>query len=156
MTRNQLEYQGKITQYQQEGSNFKGKKYQKIVYTERQEYLYNRLVYGLESLSEEELLALKPSKRTRIEFFHKKAQMLINRMKQERIVALSDHVFNTFFPKSPLAKSLVLNYRESPKILCKMKLSHLRISKPDIINAFINEKLLPKNFYNKQNLIPCK
>lgn len=156
MTRNQLEYQGRISEYQQEGSNFKGKKYQRVVYTERQEYLYNRLVYGLEALPEEEVLTMKTSKRERIEFFHKKAQMIINKMKQERIIALSDHVFKTFFPKSPLAKTLVVNYRESPKILCKMKLCDLKITKPDIIDVFIKEKLLPKNFYNKQNLIPCK
>ena len=156
MTRNQLHYQGKLAQYQQEGESFKGKKYQKILYTERQDYLYNRLIYGLAAFPEEELMVMQDAKKSRIDFFHRKAQRLINRAKQERIKILSNHVFKTFFPKSPLAKSFIYDKKDDSKILNKMELSNLKITKEDLIDLFIKEKLLPKNFYNKQNLIACK
>lgn len=151
MSRNQLEYRGKLAEYQQKGSQFKGSSYHKIVYTERQNYLYNRLIHGLAAFPEEEIAVMKKSKQARIVVFHRKAQRILNEMKQKRIVALSDHVFNTFFPKSPLAKSLVTNYRENSRIISDMKFEPLKISKKDIIDAFIEAHLLPNNFY-KQTL----
>jgi hypothetical protein len=150
MLNTQLQYGGKLSSYQQEPSNHKGKTYQTIVYTERQNFLYNRLVYGLEYLPADEIKVMAKSKRKRINIFHRKTLALINQMKQERIVALSDHVFNTFFPKSPMAKDLVLNYREDlEEDFSKIGLETFRITKTDIIDTLIKARLLPDNFYKQ-------
>jgi hypothetical protein len=150
MLQTQLQYGGRLSSYQQELSNHKGKTYQTIIYTERQNFLYNRLVYGLEYLPADEIKVMAKSKRKRITIFHRKTLLLINQMKQQRIIALSDHVFNTFFPKSPMAKDLVVNYREDPEEdFSKISLKTFRITKTDIIDTLINARLLPSNFYKQ-------
>jgi hypothetical protein len=147
MSNTRLEYQGRLSHYQQHGSQFKGKVYQSMFYNERQNFLYNRLTQGLNYFPEAEIKQMARSKRKRINAFHKKALMIMNKVKQERIVALSDHIFKALFPKSPLAKDLVVNYREDLEETCDMKFDSLKITRDDLIQAFIQAGLLRKDFY---------
>ena len=150
MKRYTLDYNGKLTTYQQEAPQYKGRIYQQVEFTERQNYLYNRLVYGLSYLPKEEVKAMKRAKQKRIVFFHRKAQALINTWKQQRVITLSDYVFKTLFPKSPMALEIVHKYGKPIQGECEMSFKSLNLTKVEIIDGLMKAGLLPENFYKTE------
>jgi hypothetical protein len=147
MSNNQLEYQGRLSHYQQHGSQFKGKVYQSMLYTERQNFLYNRLIQGLNYFPECEIQQMARSKRKRINAFHKKAVVIMNKAKRDKISAFFEGVFKPMFHKSPMAEDLVLNYREEFEDLSSISFEALKITRDDLIARFIQARLLPQDFY---------
>jgi len=130
------------------------KTHERESYTEQQNILYNRALFGLSVYTEEELKKMPRSKRNRILAVHKKAQVSINALKQEIVIGLSDRLFNTIFPGSYLTKQLL----EHPECrsteetyICKMSFKKLRITKSILIHRLVRQGILPRDFYQLTN-----
>lgn len=131
------------------------KRFEKDPYTEDQNFLYNRALYGLSVYTEEEIKTMNPQKRNRIKAVHKRAQICINRWKQEIIIALSDSFFKNRFPDSPITKELL----ECPEcraiddsFRCRLTFKSLKITKAMVIERLIRDGILPKDFNHLNQL----
>jgi hypothetical protein len=69
-------------------------------YSQYQNYLYKRALYGLNSLSEDELDTMCSKKKQRIINVYKRAQKVLNILKQQATNNYSNYVFKLFFPNS--------------------------------------------------------
>ena len=120
-------------------------------YNEYQNFLYNRAIFGLSIYPKDEVI--NRDKMKKIIRVHKKAQTILNIWKQEIVNALSNHVFSTIFPDSPITKELLEDFGDITDELHnnKMPLKSLKITKPQVVERFILEGILPKNF---NELIP--
>lgn len=140
--RGEIEFHGRISKAKRPS------RYEQDPYNEYQNFLYNRALFGLSVYPKEELETMHWDKKKRIIKVHKRAQTLVNLWKQEIVLALSNHLFTTIFPDSPITKELLgeeLNGTDETYIN-KMSLKLLKISKEMVIERFIAEGILPKNF----------
>jgi hypothetical protein len=113
-----------------------------------QNYLYKRALYGLKGLPETELATMCLAKQKRINKVHFRAQRLLNVYKHTITKKLTDSILLTLFPKSALAQSIAA-YDEVDEVFTNsLSFKDLGISKEDIIELFIQEKILPGNFYS--------
>jgi hypothetical protein len=120
--------------------------YEQDKYSVYQNYLYKRALYGLESLSEKELATMCSKKKQRIINVYKRAQTVLNTMKQKITIKYSNYIFQHFFPKSKITKDL-LEYTEIDETYKNtLTFKDLKVSKDEIIRIFILEGILPKNF----------
>ena len=141
-----------MEQLKQEVKNYQlntGKTYMQYEtdrYSQYQNYLYKRALYGLNALSEQELATMCSKKKQRIVNVYKRAQVVINKLKQEFTIRYSNFIFKTLFPNSPLTDSLLACTEFDEKFKNTLTFKDLNISKEDIITIFIAEGILPKNF----------
>jgi hypothetical protein len=133
--RNYQLYAGKTyVQYEQDG------------YSAYQNYLYKRALYGLDALTEKELATMCSKKKQRIINVYKRAQVTLNKFKQQITIKYSNVIFETLFPKSPLTQFLLADTETDEKFKNTLTFKDLGIEKKDIISIFIAEGILPKNF----------
>ena len=131
--------------------------YEKDKYSEYQNYLYKRAIYGLNALNEEELATMCSKKKQRIVNVYKKAQVVINKLKQQVTIQYSNFLFKTLFPESPITAFLLADTEVDEKMINKLTFKDLKIKKEQIIAIFISEGVLPKNFLSMetpQNQLP--
>lgn len=131
--------------------------YEKDKYSEYQNYLYKRALYGLNALNEEELATMCSKKKQRIVNVYKKAQVVINKLKQQITIQYSNFLFKTLFPESPITAFLLADTEVDEKMINKLTFKDLKIKKEQIIAIFISEGVLPKNFLtmeSPQNQLP--
>jgi hypothetical protein len=123
-------------------------RYEYHVYNEYQNFLYNRALFGLSVYSAEEVQVMHYDKKKRIIKVHTRAQTLLNLWKQQIVNVLSNHLFITFFPESPITKELLEKFGDVTDELHinKMSLRSLKIKKADVISRLIEEGILPRNF----------
>jgi hypothetical protein len=130
----QLNTSTKTTQYLSDG------------YSQYQNYLYKRALYGLDSLDEKELVTMCSKKRQRIVNVYKRAQIIVNKLKQEITIQQSNFIFKTLFPNSPITEFLLSETETDEKFKNTLTFKDLNISKDQIISIFMAEGVLPKNF----------
>lgn len=140
--RAEIEFHGKISKARRPS------RYEQDPYNEYQNFLYNRALSGLASYSKEEVEVMHWEKKKRIVKVHIKAQTVINIWKQEIVNVLSNYLFTTIFPDSPITKELTGKFGNvtDENYINKMSFKLLKITKPMIIERFIQEGVLPKNF----------
>lgn len=146
------EYAGKLGNYQTNAHANKNVSYQPIVYTSFnsiQNHLYHRALYGLSVFSQEEIMTMNKEKRKRILKVHKRTKNILNTLKQEIVVAMSNNFFASMFPKSPITKDLLEKWGNDtdPELKCNITFKDLGISKETIIERLLLEGILPNNFY---------
>ncbi len=125
--------------------------YEQDKYSIYQNYLYKRALYGLESLTEKELATICSKKKQRINNVYKRAQTVLNTLKQKLTIKYSNDIFQRFFPNSKMTQD-ILNYSEiDEKYKNTLTFKDLKVSKDDIIRIFIAEGILPKNFLSLEN-----
>ena len=113
-----------------------------------QNYLYKRALYGLKGLPETELSSMCLAKQKRINKVHYRAQRLLNVYKHSMTKKVTDVLLLSLFPKSLLAQSIA-NYQEVDETFTNtLSFKDLGISKKEIIELFIQEKILPGNFFS--------
>jgi hypothetical protein len=147
---NSVEYKGKLPKYQQQGSKQKKyKQYEQHKFTAYQNLLYKRALFGLNMYSKKEQESLNWKQKNIIRKTNKKAQNSINMFKQEMTNIMCDKIYKAVCPRSKLAKNIFsLDKNElDPKIINKLDLKFLKISKDDVIKRFVKEGILPENFY---------
>jgi hypothetical protein len=115
-------------------------------YSQYQNYLYKRALYGLDSLSEQELATVCSKKKQRIVNVYKKAQITINKFKQQVTIQYSNFVFKTLFPNSPITDLLLSDTEVDENFKNTLTFKDLGITKDQIITIFMAEGILPKNF----------
>ena len=132
-------------------------KYEQDNYNSYQNYLYKRALYGLNALTEQELSTMCNKKKQRIINVYKKAQIVINKLKQQVTIKYSNFIFQTLFPKSPITQFLLNENETDEKWVNTLNFKDLGINKEQIISIFIAEGVLPKNFLSlesPQNQLP--
>lgn len=143
---NSTEYKGRLAKYQQEGRV----RYQKhLKLNSTQQKLYQRALSGLSAYSEQEVKKMHWEKKRRIKRINEKAQTSINILKQLKVNALCHNALASVFPRSELVQNL-FSFDETsvdPEFINTLELKSLGITKKEIINRFIDEGILPKNFY---------
>lgn len=115
-------------------------------YSQYQNYLYKRALYGLDSLSEQELATVCSKKKQRIINVYKKAQSTLNKFKQQVTIQYSNFVFKSLFPNSPLTDLLLSDTEVDENFKNTLTFKDLGITKEQIISIFMAEGILPKNF----------
>lgn len=149
---NSLEYQGKLQEYQTGSSRCK---YQQLRLTPYQNLLYKRALYGLSEYSEKELKKMHWEKKRRIQRINQRAQSSINLFKQETVNKLCNTIYEAYFKGNETAK-LLLSTEEvdtDSRYINTLDLKSLGISKKDIIDRFIDEGILPINFYELKEAV---
>jgi hypothetical protein len=130
-----------------------GKKYMQYEldgYSQYQNYLYKRALYGLDALSQEELATTCSKKKQRIINVYKRAQVVLNIEKQKATIKYTNVIFKTLFPKSNLTKEFESLNETDEKFKNTLTFKDLNISKKQIVSIFIAEGILPKNFLSLQ------
>lgn len=120
--------------------------YEQDVYNSYQNYLYKRALYGLSSLSQDELSTMCNKKRQRIINVYNKAQAVLNIAKQKATIHYTNLLFKSLFPNSPLTEMFLENTETDVNFKNTLTFKDLNINKDKIISIFISEGILPKNF----------
>jgi hypothetical protein len=131
--------------------------YQQDRYNQYQNYLYKRALYGLSALTQDELTTMCSKKKQRVINVYKKAQVVINKLKQQTTISYTNFIFETLFPKSPITQALLAETETDDTLVNKLNFKDLGIEKSQIITIFIAEGVLPKNFLSldgPQNQLP--
>jgi len=140
-----FDYTGSLSDYQLNASN-RITKYEVDSYTQYQNHLYKRALYGLNAFTQQELATMCSKKKQRVTNVYLRGQKVINLYKQKLTVAYSNILFKTFFPDSPITNYLLGEQELDVKHTNTLTFKDLNISKDDIITVFITEGILPKNF----------
>jgi len=143
---NKLNYLGILSEYQTLTKDLT----QQIVYSQlsqRQHFLFKRVLHGLNVYTHEELEKMHWDKKRRIKRVWRRAQSVINTWKQVICNKQANEVFKLFH-HSPLAKHFVNEdvNNVDPKFINKMTLKDLDITYEDLVIKFMSEGLLPKNY----------
>ena len=124
----------------------KYQEFEKDKYSPYQNYLYKRALYGLDSLSVEELNTMCSKKRSRIVNVYNRGQLVVNKYKHQVTKQLTDKLLGSLFPNSLLI-SEIINYNDiDNKYKNTLTFKDLSIEKDLIVELFITEGILPKNF----------
>jgi predicted DNA-binding protein YlxM (UPF0122 family) len=126
--------------------------YEQDGYSAYQNYLYKRALYGLDALSEQELATICSKKKQRIVNVYKRAQVTLNKFKQQLTIKYSNFIFESLFPKSPITQFLLADTETDDKYKNTLTFKDLGIEKQDIISIFIAEGILPKNFFDLKEM----
>jgi hypothetical protein len=120
--------------------------YQSDGYNQYQNYLYKRALHGLSALTEKELATMCSKKKQRIINVYKRAQIVLNKLKQQATINYSNFIFKTLFPNSPITEFLLADNETDEKVINTLNFKDLGIDKKQIITIFMAEGILPKNF----------
>ena len=120
--------------------------YEQDSYSNYQNYLYKRALYGLSSINQEELDSMCGKKKQRIINVYKRAQVVLNKLKQQATISYSNFLFKSLFPNSPITEFLLTETETDESIINTLNFKDLNINKSDIITIFMQEGILPKNF----------
>lgn len=124
----------------------KYQEFEKDKYSTYQNYLYKRALYGLDSLSVEELNTMCSKKRSRIVNVYNRGQLVVNKYKHQVTKQLTDKLLGSLFPNSLLISEIIKyedidnNYKNT------LTFKDLSIEKDLIVDLFMTEGILPKNF----------
>jgi hypothetical protein len=146
-----VNYDGKLGSYQRYGNKLQRQplQYEKDPFNSYQNFLYKRALFGLAVYTQEELVKMHSDKKKRIEKVHTRAQEILNLWKQELTGQWTIKLLNTLFWHSGLVKEFTEKFGEDtdPQYISKVDFKSLGVSKVDVINKLISEKILPNNFY---------
>jgi hypothetical protein len=147
---NSTEFIGKYEDLQDFGRSYFKKStetvYEVDPYNRTQNLIYKRTMFGLNLYSKEELKAMHPAKIKKIKKTHRKAQHVLNIWKQEKVIETTNVIFS-IFNKSPLCSEIIQAYSEpDPKFVSRVSFKELGITKQDIVDKLLQEKVLPYNF----------
>ena len=143
--KHKFEYSGKLEEYQL----YKGKtytRYETDKYTEYQNFLYKRALYGLKSLPQAEVDKMGKQKKIRITRVHRRAQRVLNEAKQRKVIAITNKFFAKWFPDTKFTKFMLGNTDTDVKVRNTLNFKDLNIDKDEIIRIFIAEGILSSNF----------
>jgi hypothetical protein len=78
-------------------------------------------------------------------------------MKHEVVMDRTNRLFTVLFPKSSLVQELLAEQEPSLEVVNTASFKELNISKKDLVERFIKERILPPNFYQLEqdpNFLP--
>lgn len=107
-----------------------------------QRNMFRRLMYGLASFTSQEISSFDQNTLFRIKNEHLRATDIVNELKYTKYYGDYNKLLAVIFP------NVQLDYRKDGKYAELPTLKELKIKTTDIVDAWINGKLLPLNFYN--------
>lgn len=137
-------------------------KYQdRIWINEYQHQLYKTAVLGLKAFTKKELYRMSIATKKKIVEFYKKAQVVLNRWKQQLVNEMFEQLCSIDcikFDYNPFQKvfdETVIGIRRfghqiDDTVECTLTFAQLKISREQVIQKLIDEKVLPTNFYKLQ------
>lgn len=144
-------YTGNLSEYQTKGNRYvkHNIQYERDMFNQYQNFLYKRALFGLSVYSPEELEKMHWDKKKRIQKVHERAQLTLNIWKQLRTHDLLSDFLCKVFHHSSLAKDFREKFANEvdPNYISPVEFKSLGISKQDIVEKLIQEKILPGNFY---------
>jgi len=140
-----FEYSGKLEEYQLYKKNTYTK-YETDQYSQYQNFLYKRALYGLRSLPAEEVEKMSKQKKIRIQKVNRRAQRVLNEAKQKRVITITNELFAKWFPDTKFTKFMFDNVETDDKVRNTLNFKDLNIDKNQIISIFIEEEILSSNF----------
>lgn len=154
--KDKFEYKGNLIEYQLLGNRNNEERYMTYEvdpFNQYQNFLYKRALFGLKIYSQEEISAMNKEKRIRISKVHRKTQRILNVYKQEVVNMLSNNIFKKLFPASSITKALLgkLDFVDND-FISTLDFKTLGITKDHIVNRMIQERILPKNFYELKSI----
>jgi len=142
-------YDGRMSSYQKYGTSFNKVQFEKDPFNSYQNFLYKRALFGLSVYQKEELEIMHWDKKRRIEKVHERAQKVLNLWKQEMSNQWLGSLLSVVFHHSSLVKELNEKFGSEvdEQYISKMDFKALGISKKQVVDKLIQEKILPNNFY---------
>jgi len=131
--------------------------------SEYQHQLYKTAVLGLKAFSKKELYRMSIATKKRIVEFYKKAQVVLNRWKQQLVNEMFEQLCSIDciqFDYNPFQKvfdETVIGLKKfghqiDDTVECTLTFAQLKISREQIIQKLIDERILPSNFYQIQKV----
>ena len=143
--KHKFEYSGKLEEYQLYKKNTYTK-YETDQYSQYQNFLYKRALYGLKSLPTEEVEKMSKPKKIRISRVHRRAQRVLNEAKQAKVIVITNGIFSKWFPDTKFTKFMLDNTDTHEKVKNTLNFKDLNIDKDEIIRIFIDKGILGPNF----------
>ena len=140
-----FEYSGKLEEYQLYKKNTYTK-YEADQYSQYQNFLYKRALYGLSSLPKDEVEQMSKQKKIRISKVNRRAQRVLNEAKQRKVISITNGIFAKWFPDTKFAKFMLGNTETDEKVRNTLNFKDLNIHNDEIIRIFIEEGFLSSNF----------
>ena len=140
-----FEYSGKLEEYQLYKKNTYTK-YETDKYSQYQNFLYKRALYGLKSLPAEEVEKMSKQKRIRIQRVNRRAQRVLNEAKQRKVISITNKLFSKWFPDTVFTNFMLNNTETDFKVKNTLNFKDLNIDKDGIIRIFMEEGILSSNF----------
>jgi len=107
-----------------------------------QRNMYRRLFYGMEAFSPEEVKTMSKIDISKISRDHSKATKIVNQLKYQKYFGDYNKLLSVLFPH------VKLDFYKDGQDVSLPSLKELKITTVDIIDKWVEEKLLPENFYN--------
>ena len=107
-----------------------------------QKNMYCRLMYGMEAFTPDQIKSMSESLIFTIKTEHVRATNVVNMLKYERHYGAYNKLLKVIFPH------VELSYFKDGKFAEMPTLKELKITTDDIIQAWIENKLLPLNFFS--------
>jgi len=150
MSYQKVNYTGRLQSYQLYGSNNSKMEFERDPFNAYQNFLYKRALFGLSVYQEVELSTMHKDKKKRITKVHQRAQQVLNIWKQQLTNQWAAELMGKFFYHSNLVKEFSQNVADAidPDYISNLEFKSLGIDKKEIVNKLIEEKVLPKDFYN--------
>lgn len=132
--------------------------YEQDPYNSRQNFLYKRALIGVDVYDKQQIDEMSNEKLKRINKIHRKTQVILNLWKQEMLISKSNKMITLLFGdvKYGLLKEIKDNKAIDKDFICILSFKDLGITKSDVINRLIVEKILPKNFHELKPTVLCK
>lgn len=132
--------------------------YEQDPYNSRQNFLYKRALIGVGVYDKQQINEMSNDKLKRINKIHRKTQVILNLWKQEMLISKSNKMITLLFGdvKYGLLKEIKDNKAIDKDFICTLSFKDLGITKSDVINRLIVEKILPKNFHELKPTVLCK
>lgn len=121
-------------------------KYERDPYSQKQNFLYKQAVYGISAYSTKQISEMNKKKKSDIINRHRKAQRILNTLKQQRTNEITSCIFKSLFPNSSLAQKISEDCRVDKYHINRLTFKELGINKKDIIDKLIKFDILPKDF----------
>jgi hypothetical protein len=145
-----VNYTGNLSDYQKFPKRFNSQViYERDRFNPYQNFLYKRALFGLSIYSKEELDVMHYSKKKRINNVHMRAQGILNVWKQQLMHEFVSKFLSSIFHHSKFVKDYTEKFADviDDTYISKTEFRDLGVSKENIIEKLIQEKILPHNFY---------
>lgn len=120
--------------------------YEKDKYNNKQNLMYKECLYGLKTYKSNELYDMHALQKKEIVKKNKQTQIVLNFVKQKKIIKITNIIFSSMFPNSQIVEALIQDDKPVQRHFCDMTFRDLNISKEEIIEILIKNNILPKNF----------
>lgn len=131
--------------------HFVKQEFEKDPFNTRQNFLYKRALLGVVVYSDQEIKEMSNEKLKRVNKIHRKTQTILNLWKQEILINKSNTMLKKAFgdfQHAVILKEIFDTRQIDKEFICTLSFKDLGITKSDIINRLIVEKILPKNFHD--------